>query len=341
MTALSLCAALLLASEAGAPAAEKPQRIAIYPLQPLGIEAQIADRLDAILREEVARLPQVKLQGRAETQLVAEQVERDGRECSGKPECLARIGLACGVEKFLYGTVATLGDSFTVDLKLVDVASKKLERRLSERLSGDETVLIDGVRELAAQLISPTAYVGTLELREVEVGALVFVDGRQVGSAPLTPLPLEPGKHAVKITKDGFQDFDRFVEISFGRNTAVSVNLRPLPADALDAGPSPFESPVFTAGVITGATGGAALLVGAGFTGFFVAAYSALSGATEARGPRGERVVTDPATYETWRGLYHEWMWTTGLSLVLGGAVFAGAGTGLALWDLKQQEQRE
>jgi hypothetical protein len=338
---LHVLPALLYVAVASGAAAESSKRIAIYPLQPLGTEQQIADRLDTILREEVARLPTVRLQARAETLLVAGQVEKVGHECHGDAVCLARIGKACGVAKFLYGTVASLGDSYTVDLKLVDVASRSLERRLSERLSGDEAVLIDGVRELSAKLISPGEYVGTLELRGIEVGALIYIDGKEIGSAPVEPQVLEPGKHAVKITKDGFRDYDRFVEVSFGRVSTINVRLRPIPANELDQGPSAFDSPLFTAGVVTASLGGVAALTGVGLSSFFLLSHASLSNATEARGADDERVVVDTAAYEDWQGLYHEWMWPTGLTLLLGGIAVAGAGAGIAVWDLNRQAADE
>jgi hypothetical protein len=274
---------VLLALASAAPPAPTGRSIAIYPLQPLGTEQQVVDGLEAMLYAEVAKLPAIRLLTRAETTLTIQQTAGAAAPCSDDA-CLAKVGVACNVDKLVFGTVASLGQSYVLDLKLIDVRSGMLERLQSTSLSGDQTVLIEGIRAAATQLIAPDLYVGAIELKLGKPGAEVFLDGVSVGATPLAVLDrITPGKHALKIVLQGYRDFDRFVEVRLGRTTVVNVALSGTAIDATieakEAAPQPapvlvvtepakqpslFDSPLFLTGVFTSGAGLALAAIGGG-----------------------------------------------------------------------------
>ncbi|MFH1811487.1 MAG: PEGA domain-containing protein [Pseudomonadota bacterium] len=281
-----MCLLLGALLQAAAPKRVEQRSVAIHPLQPLGTEPQIARRLEDLLHAQVTTIPGVKLlsQDAMNAFLLAQPTP-----CDGGTACLVKLGEACGVQKLVYGTVASLGDSYVLDLKLIDVATRKEANRQSVSLSGEQAVLIDGIRAAAVQLIAKELYVGSITLRLDKPGAQVFVDGKLVGSTPLPPIPdLEPGKHALKIVMPGYTDFDQFVDVRFERTTLVNISLKGTSIDATveaievpaeGSAPAPvlveagsatprqaglMESPLFLAGLGT-AIVGALGLVGGGF----------------------------------------------------------------------------
>lgn len=341
-----VCLMTLVVVSPAAVAASGDRTVAILALQPLGTEQAIVAPLEDILRSEVGQLRGIALQPRAVT---SQKAPGSGDSCQGEMSCLANIGQALGVDLLLYGTVATLGNSYVLDLKLVDVTSKAERGRQSVTLSGDKAVMIDGVRAVSTQLLAPEQYVGSLELKLATPGAEVFIDGKPVGQTPLRTIGnLPPGTHGLKIVLKGFNDFDRFIEVKFARTTVVNVSLSGNSLDAVIEGrPEAASQPVEVAAAPTpvpAAPPGAPLLLLAG-SGVAVLGAAALAGGmavlgtmylsmlTYTRGEGGKTVVTDAAAYGALENAYTDFWW---IGYALGGAGLASValGGGLIAWDL-------
>ena len=66
----------------------------------------------------------------------------------------------------------------------------------------------------------------SVDVQSTTEGALVFVDGRQVGLVPLAnAIPLTPGQHTIKVSKPGFADYlDQFT-LRAGQSKTINVDL--------------------------------------------------------------------------------------------------------------------
>jgi hypothetical protein len=217
------CAIALLAAPRASAAS-----VAIYPLQPLGVPAATVTSLDATLRAEVERLAGLDLLARGRT---VASLKNDpgglGVACNGAAACLADLGKLLGVDKVVYGVVSGLGDRYSFDLKLIDVATGGEERRVSATLGGKREVMLSGLRAAAVHLLAPERYVGALEIETGVAGAQVRVDGKLLGATPIagTIVGLSPGQHALRLTKAGFADFEKFIDVRFDQTTVVQVDL--------------------------------------------------------------------------------------------------------------------
>jgi len=347
---------LLLALASANPQAPAARSLAIYPLQPLGTEQQVVDQLEALLYGEVAKLPGIRLQTRAETALTIQQTAGAAQPCSDDA-CLAKFGVACNVDKLVFGTVASLGQSYVLDLKLIDVRSGLLERRQSTPLSGEQAVLIDGIRAATTQLIAPELYVGAIDIKLAKPGAEVFLDGVSVGQTPLaTQDRVTPGKHALKIVLQGYRDFDRFVEVRLGRTTVVNVALSGTAIDAtIEAQevaqptapvlvvtepakqPSMLDSPLFLTGIFTSGAGLALAAIGGGAVIYRYTLFSfegtESGGESQDHNNKDVIVVTDEKKYNNSKLtsdllLFGGW---TGVGI---GAAVLLTGSALIVWDV-------
>jgi hypothetical protein len=139
------------------------------------------------------------------------------------------------------GTTSQLGDSFMIDLKLLDVRSGQEIRRATHPVSGSQDALIETVRATAVQLLAPARFVGSLRvLVPGATGAMLFVDGKHSGTLPLAQ-PLEgltPGQHVVRV-KDKARETSTFVEVRFGRITDANLDLGAAPVVAVPAAALP------------------------------------------------------------------------------------------------------
>lgn len=220
--ALALACGAALAAPQAAWSAPASRRVVVYPLRNLGVEEDVAASLLGFLRAEVAKLPGIAALDLAKAGALV------GGHCRGDPKCLAAAGAKLGADEVVWGTVAGVGEAYSVDLKRIGVRSAREEARVTETLSGEREVLIDHVRAAATKLLLPRLYVGSIDLDIAEPGVEIFLDGKSAGTSPLKAsiANVPPGKHALKFVKAGFADFDRFVDVRFGRATVVRVDLK-------------------------------------------------------------------------------------------------------------------
>jgi len=203
------------------------QRIAVWRLDALGIAPELAARLETLFRSELDRLAKTPLPTRKEMDTAVGK-DKKLRECTGAEKCLTAIGTKVGVDVMVTGSVNALGDSYTLDIKAVDVATGKQLRRIqSDPLRGSPDELIEGVRVAAYSLLAPDQIYGSIIVLSDLVGAAVSLDDKNVG---MTPLPkalakLSLGKHKLKVEAKGYLPFEEEVEVRFQKSSRVVVRL--------------------------------------------------------------------------------------------------------------------
>ena len=101
------------------------------------------DQLERILRVEMERVLGQTLPSRAQVAQVAAGSHRLA-ECTADPACLAPLARALHASRIVSGNVGGLGDSYVVNLKLVDATAHEL-RRVSATLRGLSEELIDEI----------------------------------------------------------------------------------------------------------------------------------------------------------------------------------------------------
>jgi hypothetical protein len=188
-------------------AATDPSRppVALMPLQSLGLDADTIRALELTLRNELSQLPEARL----------------------LPEKDAATAARAGARQLIVATASQLGDSFLIDLKLVDAKTGQLIRRATHPVSGSRDALIETLREGTVELLAPSRFVGGLQVEVPDApGAAVFVDGRRVGTVPLASSidGLLPGQHTLRVVDKG-RERSTFVEIHYGRVGKARVEL--------------------------------------------------------------------------------------------------------------------
>jgi hypothetical protein len=114
-------------------------------------------------------------------------------------------------------------------------------------LSADDRAKVD------AALDALPRFVGTVAMAVDPAGATVVVDGEAVGTVPLaSSLWLDPGKHTVVVSKDGFESVERPISVSAGTSTTVSIALlaqtKREPAPGAASAPLPESAPPIATG---------------------------------------------------------------------------------------------
>ncbi len=215
-----LAVAVLLLS---ATVARATETYALFRLDPLGIEPQIVEQLQRILRTELSRVVGRELPSeRAVNDVVAANPRL--ANCTADPTCLAPLARALKVTRVVAGNVGGLADAYVVNLKLVDDSGREL-RRVTATLTGSPDELIDEIRVAAFRLVAPERLVGNIAILSDVPGATVTLDGLDVGktplAGPLTSLPV--GVHKLAVMREGFSSFSEDVPVRFEKTTQVVV----------------------------------------------------------------------------------------------------------------------
>ncbi len=201
--------------------------IAVLGLDALGVDEERVRRLESLFRIELQRLAGKAMPSRKAIEDMF-RGNRRLRACTGRTRCLAAIGRKLGVDFVVTGNVASLGDSYVVNIKAIDTgSSKELRRIASDRLHGDEDDLIEPVRVAAYRLLAPNELKGAIALLTDVDGANVDIDGKAYGQTPLprpiSGLPL--GAHTIRVSAKGYSDVSKKVTVRFQKTSRVVVRL--------------------------------------------------------------------------------------------------------------------
>jgi hypothetical protein len=212
-----------------APAKAPSRKVVVAPLTSLAEGGPDLTPIVQLVGTGVATVPNVTLVPDKELRAALKKAKRKELESCDDDACLAQLGQLVGAEVVIAGEVGELGDGQVAYLKTVDVATTKEIGSTTAVLSGNADARSAEARAAAFRLLAPAAYVGTLALAIDAPGALVYVDGRQVGKSPAAPISLSVGTHALRVTHEQYRDFVRFVDIQFDKTTKLDVPLAQYP----------------------------------------------------------------------------------------------------------------
>lgn len=158
-------------------------------------------------------------------------VERQ-RQLMGNATESANLAESMGARYVISSTATKAGAGLEVDLRLLDTASGKvLSQKKSDPLAkpADVSPAVQGLtQELLGVLLANEQ--GSVLVRASEEGAEVRVDGKLLGSTPMSaPLNLARGRHRLEVAKDGFITTFRPIEIRHNQTSVEDVRLVPSP----------------------------------------------------------------------------------------------------------------
>jgi hypothetical protein len=130
-----------------------------------------------------------------------------------------------GAAVYLDGAMERAGET-PVTLRL-----RRGEHRLQLVLAGhvdeEHTIEVGRSRQTLSFRLTQEARLEVLAVNTAARGAQLAVDGRTLGPLP-TKQTVAPGRHRVTVEKEGFQSFSRWVELTAGGTSTLSVALQPL-----------------------------------------------------------------------------------------------------------------
>jgi hypothetical protein len=173
------------------------------------------------------------------------------------PSCMADAAKSLGATKLIFGSVKkSLGDSYVVTLKLLDVGRKQIDNWVAEPISRAQATpgAVRGpVQKWFAQLTGQSA-MGTIRIKGDVPGTAVALDGAPVGvigSEELVLNNIPAGRREILASKPGYPPVRREVAVSAGNTSEVSIEMRSTgasPSSAIASANSVTPAPIIAGG---------------------------------------------------------------------------------------------
>ncbi len=253
--AMSACHRFILTAILVAPAAlAAPTTVAVMPVE--AAEVEVAGRtLHIVLRAAVAEVAGLTEKGPVGMGL--DEAKMTFSCFDETAACMAQVGGLLEVERLVWGHVARKGTGWSLKLRHLDVFKAEMVR------SEDVTVVdapdvVDQLARIAEAFVRgdplPTRKVAQLTVESDPSGALVLLDGREVGTTPLT-MATAHGQHRLELRSEGMSSARKGIELA--ADDTVRIQLVPLGSGG--GGDGGGRSNGFWLGVGTGALAATAL----------------------------------------------------------------------------------
>jgi hypothetical protein len=211
------------------PLPDRYRGVALLPVQAFAVDDEQVRSFSQSFLEEIDALPglqSISAQDMA-TALAAYQLQVT--DCDRDTACLVRAGRYARAHWAVEVVLSGLGGTQSVALRLLDTqaaAGGQAElQRLSDTLADDPLARRQQIHRMAVALLDAAHSVGSLQVVCRDVGAEVYLDDVLLGT---TPLPLQKelaaGLHILRVSKPGFSNINRFVDVVLQRVSSLTVD---------------------------------------------------------------------------------------------------------------------
>jgi len=191
-----------------------------------GIDNVSSSALASIIRKEVIKASDYKLVDRnAMNEILAEQ----GLSQSGcvSSECAVEVGKLLGVQQMVGGTLSALGSLYLLDINIIDVSTGEIIKTESVEHIGKIEELISPLRKtIKSMLVGSSLNVSEafVYIESVPSGAMVYMNGISVGSAPLKHT-INTKSYNITLKADGYADWVQTIQGKSGETVIVKAEL--------------------------------------------------------------------------------------------------------------------
>lgn len=193
-----------------------------------GVEGPIEKDVTAVIFDEVDRNPAYNLL-KDKRESLEELLFSLGCE-EPTAECMSAIAEALEVERIIYARLVATDELHDLTVNVFDYANKRVVRRWSKRFTPDRDFRNYFAQQMQTFLggKAPPPTPTRLRVSSNVTGAMVYVDGEQVGPVPWKSTQIVAGKKKVEVRADGYTYFEKEFELLEGEDRFYNAVLKPL-----------------------------------------------------------------------------------------------------------------
>lgn len=249
-------------------------RIAVLSVVSEGADDKLAAQITRVIKSEAKTNSSFELVQQEDIALFESLLLFGCEEVSSS--CMLQLARSLEADRLIYGNLTKVDDLYDISVEIFDVAEARTVERWHKRFTPDVDTIGFFSEEMGRfiggrALIKPTVLRISCNVRSAQV----LLDGQLVGRTPFMTEKLSAGPHKVEVTREGYTNWVREVEMARGKDHFYKVTLQPLSVEKVDFKegpevPAPLEAPdtasLSAYGWVSLALGSAAL-VGGGIMG--------------------------------------------------------------------------
>ncbi|UCD85228.1 MAG: PEGA domain-containing protein [Deltaproteobacteria bacterium] len=238
-----------------------------------GVPQEASTLLSDRLRMELLTTKKFKVLDRKNMDVILKEQGFQLLGCTTS-ECIVEVGQLLGVENIVTGNIGKLGETYYISVSMSNVETGEVERMADEEYTGEIdqlfAVMARVARELAGEEIAVAKEVaGGLQVTSSPPGALIILDGKEMGTTPIKLDNIKVGEHTLRVKNEGYADWARKVNIKPDRIVSAKVTLVPIETEPAEEEPEKKKSWykkwwvwLLVAGAVGGGTAGAVIAAG-------------------------------------------------------------------------------
>jgi hypothetical protein len=151
------------------------------------------------------------------------QIQYSG--CSDE-KCAVEFGKMFSVQRIIISSVGLVGETYTVQVRLVDVESSRIIRSVSRNLAGKIDGVIDLLARMGYELLTGPKTVH-IALESVPPGAAAILDGKSCGFTPLRGFQTTEGDHELSLHMPGYETHRQILAVRASQKNPSTIMLLP------------------------------------------------------------------------------------------------------------------
>lgn len=156
--------------------------------------------------------------------ILGDDIDLKVAECRGDPQCISIIGKKLKVDEVLLVGLSEMGD-LIIAIQRINVDSKRILSRFADSIKPRKRIKNKLLTRYLHHLFPATAFkrFGRIIINTNENGDRVFINNKEKGKTPLSPLALPaPFRYEIKVSRLNHNDF--VASLNLEPKTTISVS---------------------------------------------------------------------------------------------------------------------
>lgn len=149
-------------------------------------------------------------------------------------ECAVEVGKLLNVQKIINGFIGKIGNTYTIDISLMDVETAQIEKTFIQDYKGEIDGLLDIMESISLEIATVSNVpkkpaqedksIFNLSINSSPDGARIFVNDREVGKTPFKSRTRQGTNLEIRILKQNYDEW--YQKLTVTREVDINANLK-------------------------------------------------------------------------------------------------------------------